>query len=229
MARRRYDDDAPSGAAWVAAGILACIAAAVVWTAQPSVFGDGPVPIVFDRYATITNSPSSTSSTEKNDAQEPVKKNDLAIVAGADERFFKLSDGKEWNVVLRQTNGEPYSEIHILGLVGERTAVVSARSDKPVILRVERNGSIRELYRMPDQTAVVGFGADVVWVASFQPGEGLESDPVGPSRLIRIDMNGTVKEMLQEARVIVSVQAVSKDVYSYQTADGGVVGIGVVY
>lgn len=226
MARRRHDEEAPSGAAWVAAGILACVAAAVVWSASPQVFGDGPVPIGLER-ASSTQPVAST--TTKTNASEPASKNELAIVAGTDERFFKLSDGKEWNVVLRQANGEPYTEIHILGLVGERTAVISARSDKPVILRVERNGSIRELYRMPEQTVVVGFGADAVWVASFQQGEGLESDPVGPSRLIRIDMNGGVKEMLQEARVIVSVKAVTKDIYSYQTADGGTVEIGVVY
>lgn len=229
MGKRRHEEDRPSGAAWVAAGILACVSAAVVWVANPQVFGDGPVPIVFERVASSTKLLTTTATTTKANVSEPVTSNELKIVAGTDERFFKLHDGKEWNVVLRQANGEPYTEIHILGLVGERTAVVSARSDKPVILRVERNGSIRELYRLPEQTAVVGFGADVVWAATFQQGEGLESDPIGPSRLIRIDMNGSVKEMLQEARVIVSVKAVSKDTYSYQTADGGTVEIGVVY
>lgn len=195
MGRRKHDEDAPAGAAWVAGAILACVAAAVVWQASPQVFGDGPVPIgraVPTTTAQVPPAALNASSTE------PVQVESVKIIAGTDERFFKLSDGKEWNVTLRQASGEPYTEVRLIGMAGDKTAIVSASAGRPMVLRVERSGSIRELYQLPLGAEIVGYGNGAVWLEIHETGEGLESEQVGPSRYGRLDLNGVFKQVAKE-------------------------------
>lgn len=140
-----------------------------------------------------------------------------------DSRGFFLTDGGNWNVALRGSDGQQYTDPQFLGLDGDKTAIVLATKDSRYILRVDRSGSVRELFQLPENANVVGYGAGAAWIATFTPGEGIESDPSGPSMLTRITSDGMRTDLAQETRVIVSVTPDQGDRYAYRTDDGGIV------
>ncbi len=140
-----------------------------------------------------------------------------------DSRGFFLTDGGNWNVALRNGDGQPYTDPEFLGMDGEKTAFVLATKSGRFLLRIDRSGSIRELFNLPENSNVVGFGGGAIWVATFTPGEGIESDPVGPSMLERISFNGTRTDMVQETRVIDMVIPDSNERYAYRNDDGTMV------
>jgi hypothetical protein len=110
--------------------------------------------------------------------------------ASSEERGFRLTDGKDWNVALRSLTGEAYVEPRLLGTLDERHALVVARSDKVYLLNVARSGGVSVVTDIPANTNIFGMSGGAVWAATFTPGEGLESEPTGPSTLIRITPNG---------------------------------------
>lgn len=108
----------------------------------------------------------------------------------SEERGFRLTDGKDWNVALRSLTGEAYAEPRLLGTLDERHALVLARSDKLYLLNVARAGQVSVVTDIPPDTNVFGLSGGAVWTATFTPGQGLESEPTGPSTLIKITPNG---------------------------------------
>ncbi len=115
----------------------------------------------------------------------------LRIESSAD-RGFKLTDGYrgEWNVTLRSANGEAYTEPRLLGKLDDRHAVVMARTDRFQILDVSRVGQAISLADVPEYANVFGLSGGAVWMATLTPGEGLESEPTGPSILYKVTQNG---------------------------------------
>lgn len=134
-----------------------------------------------------------------------------------------LKDGGEWNVPLRDSEGQNYTNAQFLGLDGDKTAIVLASDTGPEILRVDRSGAVRVLFRLPENANVVGSSSGTTWIATFTPGEGIESEPAGPSTLIRVTSDGIRADLVQETRVIVFVTAASDERFAYQTDDGGIV------
>lgn len=123
-----------------------------------------------------------------------------------EERGVSLTDGNEWNVVLRAPTGEAYTEPRVLGMFDDRHAAVVARTDRYRVLSVSRSGSIVSLGEVPEDGTVLGFSGGAVWISTFTPGEGIESEPSGPSTLLRIKADGTREEVgTDEAHVIVGV------------------------
>lgn len=62
------------------------------------------------------------------------------------------------------------------------------------------------LVRVPDAANILGVSGGAAWLATFTPGEGIESEPAGPSALERIKPDGTREEVgVDEERVIVGV------------------------
>lgn len=108
----------------------------------------------------------------------------------SEERGFRLTNGKDWNVALRSLTGEAYSEPRLLGLLDERHALVLARSDKLYLLNIARAGQVSVVTDIPPNMNVFGLSGGAVWAATFQPGEGLESEPTGPSTLMKISPSG---------------------------------------
>ncbi len=111
-------------------------------------------------------------------------------IESSEERGFKLTDGGEWNVALRSATGEAYTEPRLLGKVDDKHAIVIARTDRMQILNVSRVGQVIALVDVPENTNVFGLSGGAVWMASFTPGQGLESEPTGPSNLYRVSTNG---------------------------------------
>jgi hypothetical protein len=124
-----------------------------------------------------------------NDVQDISK--GLRIESSAD-RGFKLTDGYvgDWNVILRSPSGEAYTEPRLLGKLDDKHAIVAARTDHMQILDVSRVGQVIVLADVPENTNIFGLSGGAVWMATLTPGEGLESEPTGPSTLYKVTQNG---------------------------------------
>lgn len=122
------------------------------------------------------------------------------------ERGFVLTDGGEWNVILRAQTGEAYLEPRLLGLFDDRHAAVLARTDHVLLLDVSRGGQIIKLADLEENESVITFSGGAAWISSFTQGEGIESEPSGPSRLKRVTSEGVREEVgNDETQVIVGV------------------------
>lgn len=115
--------------------------------------------------------------------------NGLRVESSAD-RGFKLVDGGDWNVILRSASGEAYTEPRLLGKLDDKHAMVVARADRMQILDVSRVGQVIALADVPENAMVFGFSGGAVWMATLTPGEGMESEPTGPSVLYKVTSNG---------------------------------------
>ncbi|MCR4256242.1 MAG: hypothetical protein NUW08_00890, partial [Candidatus Uhrbacteria bacterium] len=81
-----------------------------------------------------------------------------------------------------------------------------ARTDRYYVLSISRSGAVVSLGEVPEHGTVIGFSGGAVWISTFTPGEGIESEPSGPSTLLRIRADGTREEAgADEAHVIVGV------------------------
>jgi len=104
---------------------------------------------------------------------------------------FKLA-GTDWDIVLRRENGQLYIEPRVLGLLDATRAIVIARiSTAQEILLVNRSGGIRKIADLPENANVLGLADGSIWLSTYIPGEGIESEPHGPSKLVRIEADGT--------------------------------------
>ena len=126
-------------------------------------------------------------------------------IESSESRGFRLTDGDEWNVPLRSSGGETYSEPIYLGMFNELQAAVYARGTKRSILRVDRSGSTQVLGTIPENAEVIGFSGFAVWYSTFTPGEGIESEPSGPSDLWRINYAGKAEKIASSPSVIESI------------------------
>lgn len=126
-------------------------------------------------------------------------------IESSESRGFRLTDGDEWNVPLRSSGGETYSEPIYLGMFNELQAAVYARGTKRSILRVDRAGGTQILGTIPENAEVIGFSGYAVWYSTFTPGEGIESEPSGPSDLWRINYAGKAEKIASSTSVIESI------------------------
>src|SRR5688572_18370533 len=149
---------------------------------------------------------------------------DLHVVpASPDGRAPVITDGGEWNIPLRGANGEAYGDPQIAGKADAMHIFVTATTDARKLLLVSRGGEIRNIIDLPDFTSILPASDGHVWLATFVPGEGIESEPTGPSRLIRVSISGLQETIAEETRVIVSVTPGPDGSVAYRTDDGDAV------
>jgi len=149
---------------------------------------------------------------------------DLRMVpASPDGKAPILTDGNEWNVVLRGTNGEAYADPQLVSAADETHVFVLATTDVRKLLLVSRSGEIRVLADVPENANVLPASDGHAWIATFVPGEGLESEPTGPSRLIRLSVSGIQETIAEETRIIVGVMPGADGDVAYRTDTGDVV------
>ena len=104
---------------------------------------------------------------------------------------YKLS-GTDWDIVLRRENGQLFIEPQLLGLLDPTKAIVIARvSAAREILLVNRSGGIRKLADLPENANVLGLADGSIWLSTYIPGEGIENEPHGPSKLVRINADAS--------------------------------------
>jgi hypothetical protein len=132
---------------------------------------------------------------------------------------FKLT-GQDWNVVLRSDNGELYGDPQLVGLFAEKdAAVVASRDGSRQLLDVSRAGGIRKVADVPDNANVLGLQDGSVWLSTFIPGEGIESAPHGPSKLVRIDSDGK-QEVEATTESVINLVVADSGAAAYSTEGG---------
>lgn len=103
---------------------------------------------------------------------------------------FSVMADEGWNVLLRSPNGRLYEAPRLVGLLDAEHALVVARGESLEALSVAKNGSLKTLTPLPDTSGAFAVGAKAFWYATYVQGEGLESEPLGPSELRRVDERG---------------------------------------
>jgi len=141
--------------------------------------------------------------------------------SGKSDGGFVLS-GTDWDVPLRTKSAAPYQEIALLGMWDASHAALTAQTNGRVVLSVSRLGEVREAYRIPENANALGFRGGAAWFATYQPGEGIESPPQGPSDLVRVDASGTSTVMATSPQIITSVVVGDSRTFAYQTETGEV-------
>jgi hypothetical protein len=149
------------------------------------------------------------------------------IPASPDGSAPILTDGGEWNIPLRSGNGEAYGDARLAGAADETHVFVLASADVRKLLLVSRSGEIRSIYDVADYANALPTSDNHAWFATFVPGEGIESQPTGPSRLIRVSVSGIQETMAEESRLIASVMPGPEGALAYRTDDGDVVAAAV--
>lgn len=135
----------------------------------------------------------------------PKKQTNLNIEPSED-RGSRLTDGAEWNVVLRSPSGDAYQDPLLLGMFDDTHAAIYTRGTKRVIVKASRSGSVTVLAQVPDNAQVLGYAEGAVWYSTYVAGEGIESEPVGPSTLYRVTSEGKIEEIATDPEhVFVSV------------------------
>lgn len=105
------------------------------------------------------------------------------------------------NVVLRDRRGVSYKDPTFVGAFDRDTmAVIAIASDRRVLLSVARNGSIRELVNLSDQTSSLGVEDGRAWLMESAPQEGIEIPPHGPSSVWSVSKTGATSTTLMDDR-----------------------------
>jgi len=136
-----------------------------------------------------------------------------------DEGVTRFLLGNDWNIVLRDKHAVPYQNASFIGLLDEGTAVLQAYKDVRYILFVHEDGRIDEAYELPELYIEQGIYGNSVWITTALMGEGLESEPQGPSHVIRIDAQGS-ESVISEDKVIEQLTAFDASSYAYRFVDG---------
>ncbi len=103
---------------------------------------------------------------------------------------FSVMADEGWNVLLRSRQGRLYEAPRLIGLLDGGRALVVARGEVLEALTVAKNGSLTVLTTLPDASGAFAVGEEAFWYATYVQGEGLESEPLGPSELRRVDDRG---------------------------------------
>lgn len=112
-----------------------------------------------------------------------------------------VTDGERWSVPLRDGRGQLYQDPLFIGKFDDtHVAVAAIQSDRRVLLRVDRSGSLHELTRLSEQTVPLSLEAGRVWLIETPPQEGIELPPHGPSTVWSVDVNGATSTRIIDDR-----------------------------
>lgn len=145
------------------------------------------------------------------------------VPASPDGKAPILTDGNEWNAVMRGANGEAFADPQLVSFADTTHVFVLATTDVRKLLLVSRSGEIRVLADVPPSANILPASDGHAWIATFVRGEGLESEPTGPSRLIRLSVSGIQETIAEETRIIVGVLPGADGGMAYRTDTGDVV------
>ena len=125
------------------------------------------------------------------------------------------------SVVLRD-GGNPLHDTRIHGWSADGSAVyVSAvATSTREIYQVKADGEIRALAQLPDNLLSLEGWNGAVWYATATPGQGIESDPVPPSEIHRVDTSGDTLMAHEDTKLVLSVVPGVSGMLAYLSNDG---------
>jgi hypothetical protein len=108
----------------------------------------------------------------------------------------------------------------LVGALDRSHVLLTALHPEPVLLRVSVSGELFEAYRPQEASRFLGTSEGLSWYSTFVPGEGLESEPQGPSDLVRVTSDGQAQIVAKDERVIIAAVSGSQGAFAYFTDKG---------
>lgn len=137
---------------------------------------------------------------------------------------IEVRNGSESHAyVLRASGGRAVKDVVPVGwLDGETMAATGFVTSSRILFSVSLSGDVEQIAYLPDTISMVRADHGSVWYVAVQPGEGLESAPLPPSSLHRVQREGVDTGAVEESnRVILNfVTSVDMSKVAYGTDDG---------
>jgi hypothetical protein len=134
---------------------------------------------------------------------------------------FRQAGQDAASLVLRDKAGKPLKDASLLGwLDGRSVAFTALASSTRAVYVAAYDGVQRWLAPLPDDTIYLDVRAGAIWYTTATPGEGLESQPRGPSELHRVNSSGEDLLLTKEQNQVIVNVVPWKDAFSYITDDG---------
>ncbi|MFH1078315.1 MAG: hypothetical protein V1745_03505 [Patescibacteria group bacterium] len=137
---------------------------------------------------------------------------------------IEVRNGSESHAyVLRATGGRAVKDVAPVGWWDSETmAATGFVTSSRILFSVSLSGDVEQVAFLPDTISMVRADHGSVWYVAVQPGEGLESAPLPPSSLHRVQREGTNTVVAEEtSRVILNfVMFVDMSKVAYATDDG---------
>jgi hypothetical protein len=148
----------------------------------------------------IFNVEAGTVAATSSEAGWRINPSSAQLTRRTEDGAWLLVDG-DASVVLRDRRGASYKDPVFVGPFDrDATAIIAIASDRRVLLSVARNGSIRELATLSDQTSSLGVEDGRAWLMESAPQEGIEIPPHGPSSVWSVSKTGTTSTALTDDR-----------------------------
>ncbi len=146
----------------------------------------------------------------------------IAKADGASVIEVAKGSDKAQQLVLRDKNGKPLSDASLLGWLDANSLVVSAvATTTRAAYTLNVDGNVRYLSALPDNVVYEEARAGAIWYATAQLGQGLESEPQGPSELHRVTADGADLKVARDAlRVFLVAVPSGADKLMYMMDDG---------
>lgn len=131
-----------------------------------------------------------------------IPKTSFGRIAARNEMGIWAFEAPHWeSVTLRTSRGNPYNDPMLIGSLDANHAVILAiNSDRAVLLMVSRNGSIRELATLPEESRPISVQEGRIWIVASPLQEGIETPPHGPSAIWSIDGYGATSTTIMDER-----------------------------
>lgn len=170
----------------------------------------------------LPHGPSSALTVPKGWRASSLPRHGMRVELLADAETYRLVREDGWNVALRSPAGVSYKDPVLVGFFDADHIGVVAHTDTRVLLDVSRFGEIRVLQVLQDEASVRLVQGGAAWVTTFTPGEGIESEPQGPSTLTRLTRTGASTTKAESPGVISRVVPFSdrSDIFAYGTEQG---------
>lgn len=124
-------------------------------------------------------------------------------------------------VVLRDQNNPLHdTRIHGWNADGSAVYVSAIATSTREVYSVKKDGEIRALAQLPDSLLSLDGWNGAVWYVTATPGPGIESDPVPPSDVHRVDASGDTLIAHEDSKLILSAVPGANGTLAYLSNDG---------
>lgn len=122
-------------------------------------------------------------------------------------------------IVLRLPPNKPLKDATLLGWFDAQTMIAAARdAGDRFAYAVSLDGIARPLVKLPENLIYLQGRSGILWYATAEMGEGLETPPAGPSELHRISLDGRDELVVREEKdVVLSAVSVPGSCVAYTT------------
>lgn len=133
------------------------------------------------------------------------------------------SKTKTKDLVFRHPGGAPIRDVSILGWFDDVTMVLTGHvTSTPWLYTLSIQGVTQPLVSLPETVISFQVRAGELWYITAVQGEGIESNPVGPSDVHRVVIHPTVKDTIErheDTKVVIGLTGTSPLAFTLDTGE----------